>query len=285
MLLPIMKAEIAWQDAAGAKWVAEQEQTDAQLKPLGLAALAVARPGPNDRVLDVGCGAGQSTLQLAELVGPGGRVVGVDISPPLLAHAQKRLEQAATTNVELVLGDAATMPLPGPFDFAFSRFGVMFFADPTAAFAHLGSALAPGGRLCFVCWQAIDLNPWAAAPLAAVQRLRPAQPLPELLAPGRPGPFAFAEAALVRAILTKAGFASISIEPHEVEMTFGGALDIDQAVRYAKVIGPAARFLTSAELAPDDPQVTAALAEALAPFVTARGVLVPARILIVTARR
>jgi SAM-dependent methyltransferase len=280
-----MKAEIAWQDAAGAKWVAEQEQTDAQLAPLGLAALEVARPNAGERVLDVGCGAGQSTLQLAELVGPSGRVVGVDISQPLLDHARKRVAQAGASNVELVLGDATVVDLPGPFDFVFSRFGVMFFEEPVRAFSNLAKASAPGARLCFVCWQGIDVNPWATAPLTAVRRLRPAQPLPELLAPGRPGPFSFADPALVRDLLTRAGFTSVDIAPRELEMSFGGARTVAQAVRYATTIGPAARFLASAELATDDPQVIAALTEAITPFATDRGVLVPARILIVTARR
>jgi SAM-dependent methyltransferase len=280
-----MKTEIAWQDAAGAKWVAEQEQTDAQLAPLGLAALEVAGPGAGETVLDVGCGAGQSTLQLAELVGPRGHVLGVDISPPLLDQARKRVAQAGLDNVELLLGDAAVVDLPGPFDFVFSRFGVMFFDDPVRAFSNLARASAPGARLCFVCWQGVEVNAWATAPLAAVRRLRPEQPLPELLTPGRPGPFSFADAHLVRDILTKAGFASVVIAPREQEMSFGGAKSVEQAVRYATNIGPAARFLASAELTADDPRVTAALTEALTPFATPRGVLVPARILIVTARR
>jgi SAM-dependent methyltransferase len=265
--------------------VAEQEQTDAQVGPLGQAAMDVARPTAGQRVLDVGCGAGQSTLQLAAMVGPAGRVVGVDISKPLLEHARTRVAQAGVGNIELVLGDAAAVPLPGPFDFVFSRFGVMFFDDPVRAFSNVAQACAPGARLCFVCWQAIEGNPWALAPLHAVRRLRPAQPLPEMLAPGRPGPFSFADPDMVRDILTRAGFTGVAIEPRTLEMSFGGARSIEQAVRYATAIGPAARFLSSAELDGDDPQVTAALTEAIAPFATDRGVLVPARVLIVTARR
>lgn len=277
------RPDLAWQDAAGARWAAEQEQTDAQLDPLGRAALAVCAPQAGERVLDIGCGAGQTTLELAELVGPRGRVVGVDISPPLLAHARARVEAAGSRNVELVLGDAAALALPGPFDLAFSRFGVMFFEDPVAAFTNVARALAPAGRLGFVCWQAMDLNPWAAAPLAAMRRLRPEQPLPELLAPGRPGPFAFSDAALVRDILQKAGFSSVSVEAREMDVLFGGARTVEAAVRYARSIGPSARFIASANLE-DDPRVSAALAEALAPYATERGIVSASRIFIVTAR-
>jgi SAM-dependent methyltransferase len=279
-----MKAEIAWQDATGRRWAELQERTDAQLDPLGRAALERVDPRPGERALDVGCGAGQSTLELAELVGPRGSVVGVDISEPLLGRAKERVRAAGLTNVELVLGSAATTRLEPAFNLIFSRFGVMFFDEPVAAFAHLRATLVPGGRLGFVCWQPLEVNPWAQAPLAAVRSLRPEHPLLELLAPGKPGPFAFSDPELVRRILTDAGFVEVGVVPYELEVAIGGARTLAEAVDCSLQIGPAARFIADAGLE-DEPRVPDVLAAALAPYATERGVLVPARTLLVSARR
>jgi SAM-dependent methyltransferase len=279
-----MKAEIAWQDAAGRRWVELQERTDAQLDPLGRAALERVAPKPGERALDVGCGAGQSTLELAELVGAGGRVIGVDVSDPLLTRAKERVAAAGVTNVELLLANAASVRVEPAVDLVFSRFGVMFFDDPVAAFAHLRTTLASGGRLGFVCWQPLEVNPWAHAPLSAVRGLKPEHQLLELLAPGKPGPFALSDAANVRGVLERAGFASIAVTPYEAEVPIGGARTLEEAVAYSLQIGPAARFIADADLE-HDPRVPEALTAAIAPYATERGVLVPARTLIVTARR
>lgn len=279
-----MKAEIGWQDAAGRRWAELQERTDAQLDPLGRALLERVKPRPGERALDVGCGAGQSTLELAELVGPPGTVVGVDVSEPLLTRAKERVKAAGLSNIELVLANAATLALEPPVDLIFSRFGVMFFEQPVTAFAHLRALLVAGGRLGFVCWQALELNPWAHAPLTAVRGLRPEHPLVELLQPGKPGPFAFSDAAVVERILGDAGFRDVSVVPNEIEVALGGARTLAEAVDYTLQIGPAARFVADAGLEAD-PRVRDALSAALAPYAGERGVFVPARTLLVTATR
>ena len=279
-----MKAEIGWQDAAGRRWAELQERTDAQLGPLGRAALERVNPRPGERALDVGCGAGQSTLELAELVGPRGSVVGVDVSEPLLARAKERVSAAGFENVELMLGNAASARVEPPVDLIFSRFGVMFFEEPVAAFTHLRETLVPNGRLGFVCWQPLEVNPWAHAPLGAVRSLRPEHPLVELLQPGKPGPFAFSDADLVRRILQSAGFANIDVTPDEMDVALGGARTLAEAVDYTLQIGPAARFIADAGLEAD-PRVRDALSEALAPYASERGVFVAARTLLVTAKR
>jgi SAM-dependent methyltransferase len=279
-----MKAEIAWQDAAGRRWVELQERTDAQLDPLGRAALERVAPQTGERALDVGCGAGQSVLELAELVGPRGNVVGVDVSEPLLGRAKERVAAARLSNVELLLANAASVRVEPAVDLIFSRFGVMFFEDPVAAFAHLRTTLVPGGRLGFVCWQPLAVNLWAAAPLAAVKKLRPEHPQLELLAPGKPGPFAFSDAKVVENLLERAGFTHVTIVPHEAEVAVGGARTLEDAVEYSRQIGPAARFIADAGLEAD-PRLHDALTEALAPHASERGVLVPARTLLVTAKR
>jgi SAM-dependent methyltransferase len=279
-----MKAEIGWQDAAGRSWVELQEQTDALLDPLGRAALERLNVRPGERALDVGCGAGQSTLELAELVAAPGSVVGVDVSEPLLRRAKERVVAAELSNVELVLANAASARVDPPVDLIFSRFGVMFFDDPVAAFTHLRTLLVASGRLGFVCWQPMDVNPWAHAPLAAVRRLRPEHPLIELLQPGKPGPFAFSDPALVEHILRAAGFSDVNVLPHATDVALGGARTLEDAIDYTLQIGPAARFIADAELKAD-PRLRDVLRAALKPYANERGVFVPARCWLVTARR
>ncbi len=279
-----MKAENSWQDAAGQRWAELSERTDAQLGPLGRQAMALIAPLRGERVLDVGCGAGQSTVELAELVGETGKVVGLDISEPLLNAAKNRVAARGLRSVELVLANAATAGFAEPFDVAFSRFGVMFFEDSVAAFANIGRALRSGGRLGFVCWQPRERNPWAHEPLEAVRALRPDLPLPPLLAPDKPGPFYFSSPAFVRDVLERAGFGDVQIVPYEASLPLGGAKVLDEAVDYLLQIGPAARFLNEAGLNAE-PRARELIARAVAPFVTDGGVLAPSRVLLVAARR
>jgi SAM-dependent methyltransferase len=284
MLAGSMKPENTWQEKSGERWAELQERTDVQLGDFGRAALARVSPVPGEKALDVGCGAGQSTLELAELVGPDGHVVGIDISEPLLARARERVTASGHDNVELTLGDAATARLTPPlFDLVFSRFGVMFFEDAVAAFTHLREAMRPWGRLGFVCWQAARLNPWAEAPMAAVRAVAPAQPLPPMFAQDQPGPFYFADPTFVRATLAAAGFTDVGLAPHEAQMSLGGARTLAEAVDFTAQIGPAARFIAEADPALK-PRMTAALAEALGPYVTDAGVFVQAHAWLVTAR-
>jgi SAM-dependent methyltransferase len=279
-----MKAEERWRDVSGQRWVELAERTDAQLGPLGRAVMDLVAPAPGERVLDVGCGAGQSVVQLAGLVGETGRVVGLDISEPLLAAAQKRIDARGLANAELVLGNAATATFPEPFDVAFSRFGVMFFEDSVAAFGNIGRALRSGGRLGFVSWQPLEDNPWAHAPLAAARTLAPELPAGPMLEPGQPGPFFLSSAALVTDILSRAGFAEVRVVRHEPLLRLGGARTVDEAVDYLLQIGPAARFLTDAGLVEDE-RARDVIARAVAPFLSEQGVMVPSRVLLVTARR
>jgi SAM-dependent methyltransferase len=252
------------------------------IDPLGRAAIARLAPAAGERVLDVGCGCGQTLLELAELVGPNGHVHGVDVSPPMTARARERV--AGLGAISLVLADAQTHAFaPASFDGVFSRFGVMFFDDARAAFRNLRAAARPGGRLGFVCWQAMEKNPWAARPLAAVMSLLPPAAMPELLREGRPGPYAFADPAVVRAILSDAGWSDVSLEPVEMPLLVGGAATLDDVVTYALQIGPAARAISDAR---DElrPALEAAVREAYAPFASARGVLMDGAAWVVAAR-
>jgi SAM-dependent methyltransferase len=269
-------------DRTGAAWVAFQEQSDAQLAPLGRTAMARLDLGAGGRVVDVGCGCGDTLIELASRVGPDGHVLGVDISEPMLARARERA--AALPQVAVCLADAQTYPFaPASADAVYSRFGVMFFDDPRAAFANLRAALRPNGQLAFVCWQERSRNAWADVPLRAVLAQLPEAPPPAVLQPGAPGPFAFADPAWVRGLLSGAGFRAVAIEPVETTVHVGAATTLAEGLAYCRNIGPASRAM--AEAAPARrPQLEAALEEALGPFVSARGLWMDAAAFIVTAR-
>ena len=155
-----------WNNAGGVKWTAAQEQTDLMLAPASEALLERARPEPGMAALDIGCGCGATTLELVKRVGPNGRVLGVDVSQPMLACAKARL--SSYPEAQLVLADAAVHPFAPFADLAISRFGVMFFGDPAGAFANIRKAIKPSGRLVFACWRKLEENLWMQVPLHAV---------------------------------------------------------------------------------------------------------------------
>jgi SAM-dependent methyltransferase len=273
-----------WNAQTGERWVGQQALLDAQIEALGLAAMERAQPAPGERALDVGCGCGQTTLQLAERVAPTGSVVGIDVSAPMLARARERAAShpGAGVRIRFENADAQTAALE-PCDLVFSRFGVMFFADPAAAFANLARALRPGGRLAFVCWQAVDRNPWVLVPLRAIAGIVPLPPPP---APGAPGPFSFADPERVRGILAAAGFAEVEVEREEGELAIGAGGGLERAVEFSLQMGPVGAALREAG-ATDAARgrAAAAIREALAPLVTPAGVRAGYAVWIATARR
>ena len=269
-----------WNETAAPKWVEYQGVLDTQLEALGNLTMDRARISRGERVLDVGCGCGATTRALAIRVGTNGTVQGVDVSAPMLAHAATLAREAGLTNVRFTNADAQTHRFePGSVDVLFSRFGVMFFVDPPAAFRNLRGALRAGGRVAFVCWQPIAENPWLLVPLgAAAQHIQ----LPPPPAPGAPGPFAFADAERVRGILDAAGFEGIHFESVRDTLSVGGG-GLEEAVHLLlEGVGPASAALREADPAVR-PRVYAAVREALTPFVTPAGLRMPAAAWIVTA--
>jgi SAM-dependent methyltransferase len=228
-----------WNSRAGETWAAMQKRIDAQIDPLGLAAIERLAPADGEKILDIGCGCGTTSFELARRVGASGHVTAVDISKPMLDVARGGAKEAQAANITFLEADAQTYPFqPASFDVLFSRFGVMFFIDPVAAFKNLLAALKPGsGRLAFVCWRKLAENPWMATPLKAAMRHLPPQPPPDPLAPG---PFAFADAGRVRRILTEAGFADVAVTPHDQRIELGM---LDQAIEHCTRVGPLARLL------------------------------------------
>jgi len=253
---------------AACHWVDEQIEHDEMLEPLGRLAMDALAPASGERVLDVGCGTGTTTFALAEAVGPDGEAVGADISVPMLERARSRV---GPPNASFLEADAQTHPFSvASFDGAFSRFGVMFFADPAAAFANIASALRPEGRLAFVCWQGAEEQEWVRVPLRAVGVV------PE--APDGPSPFALADAGRLTKLLDEAGFVRVDIAPAERTVLVGGHGDIENGLR----------FLTSSRIGRQiaeerGAEAMARVREALEGFVTARGVEMRAAVWVVTA--
>ncbi len=271
-----------WNEQGGPRWVKMQEQLDEQISQLGLLTMQRAAVQLGEQVLDVGCGCGQTSLELAERVGPRGSVLGVDISTPMLARARERQNERGFKSLTFLQADAQTHRFESArFDLLFSRFGVMFFENPAAAFANLHTAVRPGGRLCFVCWQALDKNEWARVPLAAATKH---VPLPAPASPDAPGPFAFANPDRVQKLLESGGFTEVKLESHQAELTMGGATTINEAVDFTLEIGPIARLL--ADVSTDiRAHVVEELRVVLAPYAKGNGVSLSGAVWIVTARR
>jgi len=268
-----------WNGPAGQHWTVRQPMQDILLAPVSQVLLdrAVAQPG--ERVLDVGCGCGATTIAFAERVVPDGFVLGIDISAPMLARARQIAAQGLP--LDFVLADATVHRFdPAGFDLLVSRFGVMFFADPVVSFANLRSALRPSGRVAFACWREPRYNPWMMTPLQAVHQHVPKMPRPE---PDDPGPFAFASEERVHRILEQAGFSGIAMEPHDLSLDIAMGRGLDAAVEGALEIGPASRALDGH---PADVRAAAkdSIRDVLVPFVRGESVPLPASIWIVTAR-
>jgi ubiquinone/menaquinone biosynthesis C-methylase UbiE len=267
-----------WNGPSGDVWAAMQARLDNQLVTLGRATIDALAPRPGERIVDVGCGSGQSTVMLSERVAPGGHVLGVDVAAPLLAIARRRAESAGAGAVDFVEADAQVHRFEPDRDALYSRFGVMFFADPIAAFANLAGALRPRGRLAFVCWRRPDENPVMMAPLAAA--VAAGLPPPDPTQPGAPGPFAFAEPSRIATILASAGFTAIEIVPHDERI---GGNDLDATLDLTFHVGPLGRQLRLVPEARDS--VVDAVRAALEPYVSGGLVMMPSATWIVTAIR
>ncbi len=274
-----------WNGAIGERWTTNQDSLDRLLQTFADAALAAARLQPGERVLDIGCGCGATTLAAATQVAPGGLALGVDISAIMLDRARQRAA-ASGSAARFVEADASvTIPEGAPFDALISRFGVMFFADPTAAFANLLEALKPGGRLAFVCWRPAVENIWMTLALDAA---RPALPPLAPSVPDAPGPFAFARRERIASILDQAGFTAIEIAPLDTMITLAEAGTPAEAAAVAVTrsvqLGPLAAALR--EQPEHIRKAALALVQAkLETVATPAGIALPAATWIVTARR
>ena len=229
-----------WNGPGGHHWTVRQEMQDGVLAPVAERLLAAAAPRAGERVIDIGCGCGATTLDAAAIVGADGRALGLDISEPMIARARERANELGL-HAEFTVADATIHDFSAErADLMISRFGVMFFADPALSFTNMRGGLKSGGRLVFACWRDAKLNPWITVPLRAATLHAPR--LPEAN-PLDPGPFAFAEEARVRQILDAAGFRDISLEPQDLELDVAVGRGIENGLATMLEIGPASRAL------------------------------------------
>lgn len=268
----------AWNGESGQRWVADADRRDRVLAPVADALLAVADPRPGERVLDLGCGCGVTTLAAARAVGPAGSVTGVDLSAPMLGLARERRDDDALSHVDFVQGDAQVHDVGGPYDLAMGRFGTMFFADPVAAFTNVGRALRPGARLCLATWQPLADNEWLIVPGTVLLRYGK---LPAGAGDG-PGMFAQSEPIRVTRVLRGAGFADIALEPITLDLCLGA--DPDEATDYLADSGVGRAVL---DTVPDHdrPIALEAVRAALTDHTDATGVHLGAAIWLITAAR
>ena len=265
-----------WNGPSGERWAALNETTERSLSFVTAALMPFAAGKPGERVLDVGCGCGSTTLMLAQAVRPAGLVRGIDISRPMLEAAKRRAKEHG--EIAFIEADASRYHFESEYDLAFSRFGVMFFADPAAAFANIRAALKPTGRLAFACWRALRDNAWAARPLSSAMDLLPPQPPVD---PHAPGPFAFADHDRLLAILASAGFRDPAADRLDTLMNMGATLE--DAVAAALSIGPLARAAMELDDSARD-TVKGRVRETLAEFETPAGICPPAACWLVSAR-
>jgi SAM-dependent methyltransferase len=249
-----------WNETSGPTWVEMQATLDRMLAPVAERLVAEAFPGEGGRVVDIGCGAGATTLAMARRLGAGGRCLGVDISGPLVAAATARARTDGLGNAAFVEADAQTYAFePGAFDAAISRFGVMFFDHPEAAFRNIRRAVKPDGTLTFVAWRSPAENPFMATAAVAARPFLPAMPTPD---PTAPGQYAFADAARVRRILEAAGWRQAAAAPLDLP----GEVSEADLMSYVTRLGPAGAALRGAD-ADTRAEVAAALAAAYRPFI------------------
>jgi len=267
-----------WNGPGGHHWAERQQRQDTVLAPVSEALLRRAAVRPGETAIDIGCGCGATSFELAQRVGTNGRVIGIDISAPMLERARALTPPGAP--VEFVLADATVHPfVPHSADLLFSRFGVMFFAEPAVSFANMRKALRPSGRLVFACWRTPRDNPWMMFGLREAYKHVPK--LPEL-GPEDPGPFSFSKEERVHRILGEAGFTGIAMERVDLQLDIATGGGLESALETTLAIGPTSRALE------DQPPekvaaVTEAIRAALAAHVKGSAVPLGGSIWIVTA--
>ncbi len=277
------ESQRAWNGVLFDRFVQYRELVIGGLAAHGEAALHLSPPAPGDRVLDVGCGFGDTALQLSKLVGETGSVLGVDVAPRFVAAARDEANAAGASNVRFAVMDVQAAEFAESFDYAFSRFGTMFFASPVAALRNVRRALQPGGRICFVVWRQKADNPWLHR---AERVVKPLVDVPEETDEARcgPGPFAMANADTVSEILIGAGFDEIDFHRRDLPYKIGATLE--EAIEFNLDLGPAAEAvrLAGAEGAELRPHLAELLRTELADLQTPAGVYAGSSVWIVTAR-
>ncbi len=271
-----------WSGKGGDIWVERQNAMDTMLSPLGEAALNKLNFNEEENVLDIGCGCGHTTLNIAKRIGPSGNVTGLDISEPMLKRAKESAVEMSITNTSFKCVDVQTEDLGDQiYSAAFSRFGVMFFEDSIAAFKNINKSLISGGYLSFVCWQSPAVNPWQSLFIQEVKKFLDLPSPP----PRSPGPFAFMESEYVSSILEESKFQDIKIEGHETEVNMFSGRSLSDSVKDYISINPVVTQMLKESSENQIAEIVNSGIEAFSPYYSEKGLIFPSATWLVTARK
>ena len=271
-----------WSGKGGDIWVERQNAMDTMLSPLGEAALNKLNFNEEENVLDIGCGCGHTTLNIAKRIGPSGNVTGLDISEPMLKRAKESAVEMSITNTSFKCVDVQTEDLGDQiYSTAFSRFGVMFFEDSVAAFKNINKSLISGGYLSFVCWQSPAVNPWQSLFIQEVKKFLDLPSPP----PRSPGPFAFMESEYVSSILEESKFQDIRIEGHEAEVNMFSGRSLSDSVKDYISINPVVTQMLKESSENQIAEIVNSGIEAFSPYYSEKGLIFPSATWLVTARK
>ena len=271
-----------WSGKGGDIWVERQNAMDTMLSPLGKAALNKLNFNEEENVLDIGCGCGHTTLNIAKRIEPSGNVTGLDISEPMLKRAKESAVEMSITNTLFKCVDVQTEDLGDQiYSAAFSRFGVMFFEDSIAAFKNINKSLISGGYLSFVCWQSPAVNPWQSLFIQEVKKFLDLPSPP----PRSPGPFAFMESEYVSSILEESKFQDITIEGHEAEVNMFSGRSLSDSVKDYISINPVVTQMLKESSENQIAEIVNSGIEAFSPYYSEKGLIFPSATWLVTARK
>ena len=276
-----IKQKQFWSGAGGDVWVDKQREMDIMLNPLGERAIQGLDLSGEIKILDIGCGCGATTLEIAKAVTQG-EVIGVDISEPMLERATQTASDMALTNISYQVKDVQVDEMPNKyFDIAFSRFGVMFFEDPFEAFNNINHSLKDDGQLSFVCWQNASLNPWQSLSIQVIKEFLDL-PAP---APKSPGPFAFEDKSYINEILTESGFRDIEIKDNQEDIVMFSGKSIREACEDYLTINPVVTEMLKNSPTELREEILEALIGKFSDFHNNEGLLFPSATWIVTAKK
>ena len=276
-----IKQKQFWSGAGGDVWVDKQREMDIMLNPLGERAIQGLDLSGERKILDIGCGCGATTLEIAKAVTQG-EVIGVDISEPMLERATKTASDMMLTNTSFQVKDVQVDEMPlSYFDIAFSRFGVMFFEDPFEAFKNINHSLKDNGQLSFVCWQHASLNPWQSLSIQVIKEFLDL-PAP---APKSPGPFAFEDKSYINEILTESGFRDIEIKDNQEDIVMFSGKSIREACEDYLTINPVVTEMLKNSPTELREEILEALIGKFSDFHNNEGLLFPSATWIVTAKK
>ena len=276
-----IKQKQFWSGAGGDVWVDKQREMDIMLNPLGERAIQGLDLSGEIKILDIGCGCGATTLEIAKAVTQG-EVIGVDISEPMLERATKTASDMMLNNTSFQVKDVQVDEMPRSyFDVAFSRFGVMFFEDPFEAFKNINHSLKDNGQLSFVCWQHASLNPWQSLSIQVIKEFLDL-PAP---APKSPGPFAFEDKNYINEILTESGFRDIEIKDNQEDIVMFSGKSIREACEDYLTINPVVTEMLKNSPTELREEILEALIGKFSDFHNNEGLLFPSATWIVTAKK